>query len=382
MPIKRILYTSGNLAERGMNKLKLEFRNRLGLHTPVQIIPYITYGTSDRVYLKGRVLKERKLDITELDTRGRNLLNMYKRISSTRIAGARIKVSLNETEMEVVSDVDGYFEFIMPLSNPLPKEELWHHPVLELLDAPVRIEKPVRTKGQVLTPPLTAKFGVISDIDDTVLTSHATNWIKMAKLAFFHNAYTRVPFKGVSEFYCALQNGQSMTEENPVFYVSSSPWNLYDLLIDFFELKGIPKGPLLLKDYGFTDGKLFNSAHDVHKPKQIKNILNKYPQMNFILIGDSGQKDPEIYSDIIKEFPTRILAVYIRDVSLDKRDMEVKEIYEGITDHKVDMVFSEDSYSAAKHAAEKGFINSEMLPLIKEERNEDEAVEEDTYDDK
>jgi phosphatidate phosphatase APP1 len=376
MPLKKLIYKAGNLTETRSNKLKLQFRNRLGLHTPVQIIPYITYGTKDRIYLKGRVLIERMVNISEMDTRARNLLNMYKRISSTRIPGARLKFSLNETEMEAVTDEDGYFEFIMQLTKSLPDEELWHHPLIELLEAPVKINSPLKIKGEVLVPPATAKFGVISDIDDTILPSHATNWIKMAKLAFFHNAHTRVPFHGVSEFYSALQDGVSMADDNPVFYVSSSPWNLYDLLVDFFEIKGVPKGPLLLKDYGFSEGKIYKGRHDVHKPKQIRNILNKYSGLSFILIGDSGQKDPEIYANIIKEFPGRILAVYIRNVSLSKRELKVKEIYEGLDGHNVDMIFSEDSYTAAQHAAEKSFLNHEMLPLIKAERDVDEAIEE------
>ena len=375
MPLKRIIYKSGNFTERNINRLKLELRNRLGLNTPLQIIPYITYGTAEKIYLKGRVIKNRNLSVDELDSRAENILNMYKRITGTRIPDARLKITLNSTVTEITTDEDGYFENEMQLINALPKEELWHHPVIELIEAPVKYENTV-VRGEVLIPPDTARFGVISDIDDTVLTSHATNWIKMAQLAFFHNAHTRIPYHGVSEFYCALQNGLSGVEDNPVFYVSSSPWNLFDLLTDFMELKGIPKGPLLLKDYGFSEGKIFKDRHDVHKPKQIRNILNKYPALPFILIGDSGQKDPEIYAQVISEFPGRILAVYIRDVSIGKRDFEVKRIYEEITDTKVEMIFSEDSYTAARHAAEKSFINSDTLALIKEERDEDKQASE------
>jgi phosphatidate phosphatase APP1 len=165
----------------------------------------------------------------------------------------------------------------------------------------------------------------------------------------------------------------SGAEENPIFYVSSSPWNLYDLLVDFLEINKIPKGPLFLKDYGFTHNKLFTESHGVHKPKQIRNILNAYPHLNFILIGDSGQHDPEIYAEVIKEFPGRILASYIRDVSVDERDIEVKNISDGILHHKVEMILAENSYSAAEHAASKGFINPEMLPLIKADKKADKA---------
>jgi phosphatidate phosphatase APP1 len=196
--------------------------------------------------------------------------------------------------------------------------------------------------------------------------------MKSMYMTFMNNAYSRLPFEGVSAFYHALQKGFSGAEENPIFYVSSSPWNLYDLLVDFLELNKIPKGPLFLKDYGFTHNKLFTESHGIHKPKQIRNILNAYPHLNFILIGDSGQHDPEIYAEVIKEFPGRILASYIRDVSLDERDIEIKKISEGILEHKVEMILAENSLSAAEHAAANRFIHPDALMLIKADKNADE----------
>ena len=71
----------------------------------------------------------------------------------------------------------------------------------------------------------------------------------MAKLTLLHNAHTRLPFEGVAGFYQALQRGRDGEAYNPVFYVSNSPWNLYDLLEDFLDVHGIPRGPLLLRDW-------------------------------------------------------------------------------------------------------------------------------------
>ena len=92
----------------------------------------------------------------------------------------------------------------------------------------------------MLTPPPSARFGVISDIDDTVLVSHVTSPFKMALVSLFGNAHTRSPFPGVAEFYQALQGGVGGAEQNPIFYVSSSPWNFYDLL-HFFTGTGSAK---------------------------------------------------------------------------------------------------------------------------------------------
>jgi phosphatidate phosphatase APP1 len=373
---RSVFYKLGNASENYFDSLKLRLRQRLGLHMNVQILTYMTYANSRELYIRGRVLLNKGIEISDRDSIWKNLQNTYKRLSSVEIAGAKLKVKFSETEHEFFSDEDGYFELPVALIKPLPPEELWHHPLIELLESPFPFQAPVHVRAEVMTPPSTARFGIISDIDDTVLTTHAQNLLKSAYMTFTGNAYSRLPFEGVAAFYQALQKGFSGAEENPVFYVSSSPWNLYDLLVDFLELNKIPKGPLFLKDYGFTHNKLFTESHGIHKPKQIRNILNAYPHLNFILIGDSGQHDPEIYAEVIKEFPGRILAAYIRDVSIDERDIEVKKISEGILEHKVEMILAENSYSAAEHAAAKGFINPGMLPLIKAEKKADEVGKE------
>jgi phosphatidate phosphatase APP1 len=225
-------------------------------------------------------------------------------------------------------------------------------------------ERPLQARAEVMTPPSTARFGVISDIDDTVLTTHAQSFLKSAYMTFMNNAYSRLPFGGVAAFYQALQKGMSGAEENPLFYVSSSPWNLYDLLIDFLTVNKLPKGPLFLKDYGFTHNKIFSESHAVHKPRQIRNILNAYPDLKFILIGDSGQHDPEIYAQVISDFPGRILAAYIRDVTADERDVEVKKIAGDIQPHSVEMILAANSFGAAQHAEAAGFISKSSLALI------------------
>lgn len=371
---KEIFYKLGNTSEHYFDSLKLQLRQRLGLEMDLHILTYMTYANAEELYLRGRVLLNKNIEVQDRDSVWKNLQNTYKRLSSVEVAGAKLKASFGDTELEFISDEDGYFELPMRLNTPLPAQELWHHPLIELLEAPIAFQKPIPTRAEVMTPPSTAKFGVISDIDDTVLTTHAQSLLKSVYMTFMHNAYSRLPFEGVAAFYRALQQGASGADENPVFYVSSSPWNLYDLLVDFLKINNIPKGPLFLKDYGFTHNKLFTESHGVHKPRQIRNILKAYPHLNFILIGDSGQHDPEIYAEVIKEFPGRILAAYIRDVSLEARDLQVEKISEDMQQHQVEMILAENSFSAAEHAAAKGFINATMLPLIKAEKKAAEVV--------
>ena len=143
----------------------------------------------------------------------------------------------------------------------------------------------------------------------------ATSLLRMARTTFLSNARTRVPFPGVAAFYRALQKGAGESPFNPVFYVSSSPWNLHDLLTEFLTLQKIPIGPLMLRDWGMSAQESMPTGHAGHKLGAIRRILDLFPALPFILIGDSGQEDPEIYHRVVHDYPDRILAVYIRNVT-------------------------------------------------------------------
>ena len=84
---------------------------------------------------------------------------------------------------------------------------------------------------------------------------------------------------------------------NPFFYISKSPWNLYAPLVEYLEVQQ-PLGPLLLRDFGLRPEK-------EHKRKAIEEILATYPKLKFILSGDSGEEDPEIYSAVVHRHPDR-----------------------------------------------------------------------------
>jgi phosphatidate phosphatase APP1 len=227
----------------------------------------------------------------------------------------------------------------------------------------------------VLAPPATVRFGVISDIDDTVVQTDATHLLRMARNVFLANARTRLPFKGVAAFYAALHGGIDGRAGNPLFYVSSSPWNLYDLLLDFFALNEIPQEPVLfLRDWGLSPTELLPTGHRGHKLEAIRRVLDLYPALPFILIGDSGQEDPEIYHEVVTLYPRRILAVYIRNVSRDPRRPEsIRALAEQVVAAGSTLILAENTLPMAEHAAEQGWIAREQLPIIWTEKEADEA---------
>jgi len=373
---KDLFLKSASFVEDQWDELSFRLNNRLHLNDPVQIVPYRTYGTARRVYIKGRVLEDKKIAAAgDKDTVVNNLLNMYKRFQSDEVPGARLKVTLADEEHEVTTDKEGYFVLDLNPRTPIINEKLWHPIPLQLLSAPIPFDAQLQVAAEVMIPPPDAEYGIISDIDDTIVRTAATDLLAMSRITFLNNARTRLPFAGVAEFYKSLQLGRNGKRNNPFFYVSSSPWNLYDLLKDFLDLNSIPAGPLLLRDFGLEPKKGTEGGHMGHKFKEIRQIIEAYPQLSFVLVGDSGQEDPVIYKEVVKQFPGRVLAIYIRDVQLPERKKIALDVSESLRAQKIEMVVVENTVEAAEHAAKNGLIFTEAIAAIEQEKKEDKGQE-------
>jgi phosphatidate phosphatase APP1 len=366
---QKILARTVTNAEEHFDLLKFHFRERLGGRNPIIITPYRGFGTQERLYIKGRVLEDRGIDSPmDDDTLWDNLVNMYKRFKSNEIPYARILARLNDIEQEVVADLEGFFEVWIDLDHPLRTDRMWHPVDLELLHPLRPGYPPVHAEGYILVPPESASIGVISDIDDTVLHTDATHLIRMARNVFLGNARTRLPFKGVGAFYRALlRGGQGVAEINPLFYVSSSPWNLYDLLSDFFQMNDIPLGPILfLRDWGVSERELLPITHRSHKLQAIQRILDTYTNLPFVLIGDSGQEDPEIYAEVVDVYPDRIKAIYIRNISRGlNRPEAIQKLAAEVVESGSTLILADDTYPMAEHASSQGWIAPEDLVEIR-----------------
>ncbi len=369
---KKSIFRLASSLEDRFDEFKFRLWRRLNLNDPIHIVPYRSYGTHDRLYVKGRVLENKNIAAaTDKDTILNNILNMYKRFETDEIPGARINVHFETKNHDVITDKEGYFVVNLIPTRPVYAENLWHQVQLRIMDAPVPFDADAVAHAEVLIPPTDAEYGIISDLDDTVVKTGATDLLAMSRTVFLSNSRTRLPFAGVSEFYKSLQLGRNGKRNNPFFYVSSSPWNLYDLLKDFLDLNRIPEGPLLLRDFGLEKSGPAGTDHMGHKFKEIKQILETYPELQFVLIGDSGQEDARIYSEVVKEFPGRILAIYIRDVQVAERKHITLELSQQLTQHKVEMILVNDTVEAADHAAKSGLIYTEAIPAIEEDKAED-----------
>ena len=342
---------------------------------PHEILAYRAYGDSARARIYGRALEQRGVSAsTDADSTLRNLLNTYRRAESDPLPFARVNATYAGRSVGLTADDEGFFTGFVEANTPVEAKDGWTDYEVELI-APLRQgERNVRQTGEVLVPPASSRFAVISDIDDTVIQSRISNFLQAARTVMLGNARTRLPFPGVAAFYEALRKGASGDEHNPVFYVSSSPWNIYDVITEFMDLQKIPRGPLLLRDWDIGLGALSSSRHFEHKGVAIREIMRFYPHLEFILIGDSSQHDPEIYHQIVSEFPKRVKAIYIRDVTRsEERTTSVKKLAAEVLAAHSTLVLAEDTYGAAVHAAEQGWIDPDTLPDVREEKRADEG---------
>lgn len=344
-----------------MKKRLRKLAGRYKLIDQVLITPYRSYGTHSHLYIKGRVLDNEPLQITQDANIFKTIKTTYKQFDTFEIPDAQVDLSLpGKVQATTQTDDEGFFLFDNTIEQNLAEhadEEGW-------LDYDIFYKGPLGKKtelledpfkGDFLIPDPNAEYGVISDIDDTILHTGVTSFLKLRLLknSLLTNAYNRIPLKGAAEFYQKLHTGRDGTPNNPIFYLSNSPWNLYEYLKLFLDHNAFPKGPILLRKFRTPfDGSI--KPEKPHKQKEIANILKTYPEMNFILIGDSGEHDASIYTEIAAQYPDRILAIYLRSVKHKKQMSRVRSIIDNFETTPVLMV--ETSQEAVEHAREHGFI--------------------------
>ena len=152
-------------------------------------------------------------------------------------------------------------------------------------------------------------ISVISDIDDTIKDSNVLDKKELIKNTFVRPFQ---PASGMAELYAAAaRRGWTF------HYVSASPWQLYRPLVDFTEKEGFPRGTFHLRLFRLQDGsiKTFFTSSQPHKKAAIAMLLKNWPRRRFVLVGDSGEHDPEVYGDIARHSPERIAAILIRNVT-------------------------------------------------------------------
>lgn len=264
-----------------------------------------------------------------------------------------------------MTDRDGYFRIHLRPHDVPSSNSPWHSVELTL-DA----DPPIRAQAQVYIPPTSCRFVVVSDIDDTIMHTGVANKLKMLWRLFVADAESRVAFPGAAALCRALHTGTTGDEANPMLYVSRAPWGIYDMLDEFFRQHEIPVGPVLfLREWGLSWRHPLPRKAEDHKRELISHMLALYRDLPFVLIGDSGQHDPEVYAQVVADHPGHVLAVYIRNVSRDAgRVAEIERLAATVAAAGSSLVLAADSAAMAKHAASLGLITPEGGEAVSAER--------------
>lgn len=343
---------------------KIRLEERLGLLDELRLVGFAGHGTATTLYVEGRLM-EGKAEAGEPGDTGlwENIKNTIRRFESDEIPGARIRGRFDGGEWDVWTDSEGFFKLDVPLEEPL--EAGWHAVELEVVESVKEDQRPTAS-APILVPSADAEFAIVSDLDDTVIQSSATTTLRKMKVILENDARSRVAFAGVAELYEGLMAGPDARGLNPIFYVSRSGWNMYDLFRRFLEDKGIPRGPIFLQDLAIRESKSSALGHENHKRDRIRMLMEAYPELPFVLVGDSGQEDPETYRQVVHQKPGRVRAIYIRDVTPEARDREVEEIAAELNARGVATALVSDTAEAAEHAAEHGLITESALERVRD----------------
>jgi phosphatidate phosphatase APP1 len=314
---------------------------------------YRGYANEQELIVMGHVFKP--TNTQDYDFLDKNFKNASSIISMFRIkthANADVYLTLNGDKIHTKTLVDGYFKFCIPLDHN--NNYGWNDYEVSIIHE----SNTITTKESYIRP-YKGNLGIISDIDDTFLVSYTLNPLKKLYYLLFRNANSRKVFEDVVPHFQALSSaGRSENGElNAFFYVSSSEWNLYRFLVTFTEIHKLPKAVLLLKDIKTSLTNFFWTGRGGHNHKfdKIKHILEFYPNLKYVLVGDDSQHDPFLYEAISKIFPLTVKAIYIRQTGRNKKE-KVNKALKNLENMDVAVCYFKNSSEAISHSKKIGLI--------------------------
>ena len=308
------------------------------------------------VSVKGRVMRIRKWRTPSVDDHPlQNLWQMLLIWATPERPNTAVAIHCGGATAIVQSDREGYFR------ADLDSGVFGFSPIT--LEIPISDDSE-SVRQELLNHSGPAQFVVISDIDDTVIVTDAARTFRMIATTLLGNALTRQIFAGTAELYRGLQRGTEHGN-NPINYVSSSPYNLHGLLKLIFKTNQIPDGAWFLTDWGLDETKWLRESHHEHKLAAIREVLTWHPDLPVILIGDSGQADTEIYAEIVRNYPERIAEVLIRCVSTNERIEHIEQRWLEIAGESAEFFLFKDSLEAATHLEKNRWISREALGEVK-----------------
>lgn len=267
------------------------------------VLPFTGYGTDGWIRVLGRVVMapdgafeggKASLQLVADGIRG------WRNFISPPVASAKVTVEVNGVRHDAVADRGGVLDARIEAELP----EGWHTVVLTCEDS-----EP--SEAEIYIVPRDIHFGVVSDIDDTVMVTALPRPFLAAWNTFVLDEHARTPTPGMAVLMDRIARGH---RGSPVLYLSTGAWNVAQTLTRFLSRNMYPDGPLLLTDWGPTHDRWFRSGQQ-HKQSELVRLAEEFPQVKWLLIGDDGQHDEAIYAGFARRYPDHVAAIAIRQLS-------------------------------------------------------------------
>jgi phosphatidate phosphatase APP1 len=282
-------------AERAFHRWRARRAREAG-HQP-HVVPHAGYGSTGWIRILGRALLVKEPAGRRSEPTG---ARGWRNFISVPIANASVRVEVAGSRHTVPTDYGGIIDAIVEVELPPG----WHPVGLSVEDSDIATANVFVVDPQV-------RFGMVSDIDDTVMVTALPRPLLAAWHTFVVNEHARATTPGMPVLY------ERLTSRNPgapVVYLSTGAWNVAPTLTRFLSRNLYPAGPLLLTDWGPTADRLFRSGRE-HKRTMLARLAGEFPQIKWLLFGDDGQHDEEIYANFVSQHPDNVAAVCIRQLT-------------------------------------------------------------------
>jgi phosphatidate phosphatase APP1 len=288
------LHRGARLEDR-FHQLRERWARRRGLVAAV--IPFTGYGSTEWVRVLCRVQLGHKGASARTPLIGRR---GWRSFTGIHVANALVTVRAGEATREVRADRGGVVDVRVEVSLAPG----WHDILIS-----VEGSKPLVAPVFIVDPAV--DFGLVSDIDDTVMVTALPRPFLAAWNTFVLNEHARRPVPGMAVLYERLMRAHKRA---PIVFLSTGAWNVAPALNRFLERNLYPQGPLLLTDWGPTHDRWFRSGRE-HKRTSLDRLAEEFPSIRWLLVGDDGQHDESIYGEFVQAHPTNVAGVAIRQLS-------------------------------------------------------------------
>ncbi len=265
---------------------------------------YSCYGNAKNMIVEGRILDEREFQETKKeDGMFTNAWRKLGHILNDERKNVPVTLRLDKKEFQASTDDEGYFEFKLHFDHDLLTPNL----PIELF---LTNNQKVQTTTHIYMISKQKQTGIISDFDDTVIVSDVTKKLSLLYQLLLKNYKQREVVEGLSQRYRKILE---KSPDKPLFFITGSPKQFHQVIEKFLNYHHFPKHTLITKKmHGENAHSIFKQQN--YKKTYIEELITLYPQVEWILFGDSGEQDKKIYLDIAKRYPKHIKEIYIRNV--------------------------------------------------------------------